>query len=158
MKKIQFLNGFVLLLIILYVINFLGNAYLTWFSDFLTQFEHLYENFIFGYYTQFVGLVFSIITFIGLLSVKSGLKEIIKQGFFNSISAGKFIIGGKLFLISGLLNFIFNLILLFRSEEMLFVGEIGQSFLLMIIGFSLYIISDILQNGNLLKQENELTI
>ncbi|MFT5849200.1 MAG: hypothetical protein ACI902_003284 [Psychroserpens sp.] len=41
---------------------------------------------------------------------------------------------------------------------MVFIGEIGQGFLLMIIGFSLYIVSDILVDGNLIQQENELTV
>lgn len=158
MNKIKFLNGFVLVLIVIYLIHFLGNTYLAFFTDFIEPFEHLYKDFIFGYYTQFVGLVFSVVTFISLFFIKNGLGEIIKEGFFNAHSATQFKTAGKLFIISGFLNLVFSMVLLFRSEEVLFLGEIGQSFLLMIIGFSFYIIADILQNGNLIKQENDLTI
>jgi hypothetical protein len=59
---------------------------------------------------------------------------------------------------SGCLSLVFNTVLLFRSEQIVFIGEIGQGFLLMIIGFSLYIVSDILVDGNLIQQENELTV
>lgn len=158
MKKVKFLNSFILILIVIYLIHFLGNAYLTYFTEFIEPFKHLYKSSLFGYYTQFIGLAFSVITFIGLLFIKSGLGEIIKGGFFNVNSATKFKTAGKLFLISGFLSLLFSSVLLFRSEEILFLGELGQNFLLMIIGFSLYIIADILQNGNFLKQENELTI
>lgn len=158
MKKIKILNGFVLVLIVIYLLHFVGNVYLTFFIDFTNQFEELYKDFIFGYYTQFVSFAFSVVTFIGLLFIKNGLVEIIKKGFFNVMSAAKLKTAGKLFLVSGFFSLMFNIVLLFRSEEVLFFGEMGQSFLLMIIGFGLYIIADILQNGNLLKQENELTI
>ncbi|TXE17815.1 DUF2975 domain-containing protein [Psychroserpens burtonensis] len=159
MKKIKFLDGFVLVLIVIYFIQFMANFYLVVYPPDFMNFPKGHElHFVFGYYTQFVSLAFSVISFTGLFFVKSGLGEIIRSGFFNSKSATKFKTAGKLFLVSGFLNMVFNMVLLLRSEEILFLGETGQSSLLVIIGFSLYIISDILENGNLLKQENDLTI
>ncbi len=142
----------------IYIIHFFGNFYLTFFTDFTDQFEDLYKDFIFGYYTQFISIAFSILTFIGLLFIKNGLGVIIKEGFFNLKSATKFKTGGKLFLISGCLSLIFSIVLTYSSQELILFGVMGQDFLLLVIGFSLYIIADILQNGNQLKQENELTI
>ena len=159
MRKIKFLNGFVIVLILIYIVHFIGNFYLSFFSDFVKPFDdEMYKDFIFGYYTQFVGLTFSILTFIGLLFIKNGLGVIIKEGFFNLKSATKFKTAGKLLLLSGFLSLMFSIILFYSSRDITLLGVIGQDFFLIVIGFSLYIIADVLQNGNLLKQENELTI
>ena len=158
MRKIKFLNAFVKVLIVIYICHFAANFYLTFFTDFIKSYEDLYKGFIFGYYTQFVSIAFSILTFLGLLLIKIGLGSIIKDGLFNFKSATKFKTAGKLFLVSGFLSLVFSVVLFYRSQELALIGEIGQDFLLMVIGFSLYIIADVLQNGSLLKQENELTI
>lgn len=159
MKKIKFLNGFVILLIIIYIIQFLTNVYLIAYSPDFMNFSKEHElHFIFGHYTQFFGLAFSVVTFIGLFAVKRGLGIIIKQGFFNFKSGIHFKTAGILFLVSGFLSLVFNTILLFRSEQLVFVGEMGQGFLLMVIGFSLYIVSEILEDAHRIKQENDLTI
>jgi hypothetical protein len=158
MIKIKLLNAFVIGLIIIYVLHFSGNIYITFFTELTSQFDDLYKEFIFGSYTQYVSLVLSIITFFGLLFIKSGLGKIIKEGLFNSDSAIQFKMGGKLFLLSGSLSLIFNIMLFYGSIEIALLALMGQDFLFIIIGFSLYIIADILQNGTLLKQENELTI
>ncbi|WP_431133415.1 DUF2975 domain-containing protein [Psychroserpens mesophilus] len=159
MKKIKFLNVFIILLIVIYIVHFIGNVYITFFTNFLQPSDSdFYKNFIFGYYTQFVGLIFSIITFIGLLFIKNGLSVIIKEDIFNFKSSIKFKTAGKLLLLSGFLSLIFSMTLFYSSQEITLLAEIGRDFLLMVIGFSLYIVADILQNGSLLRQENELTI
>ncbi|WP_298237571.1 DUF2975 domain-containing protein [uncultured Algibacter sp.] len=159
MKKINFLNGFVKILIIVFMIHFVTSIYLTFFApDFINISDEFHKNSIFGYYTQFMTLTFSIITFIGLIFIQRGLGITIKNGFFNKGSGLKFKTAGKLFLISGVLSLIFDLMIAYQSENIVLFGNLGLNLLLMIVGFSLHIISDIIQNGSLIKQENDLTI
>jgi hypothetical protein len=71
MKKIKFLNVFVIILIVMYVIHSLGNLYLLVYPlDFLKFSPEHSLNFIFVNYTQFVSFFLFLITFIGLLVVK----------------------------------------------------------------------------------------
>ncbi|PVW14248.1 DUF2975 domain-containing protein [Marixanthomonas spongiae] len=159
MKKIKLLHVFVVGLIILYILFFLGNTYVTFFSDFMDQFEYLYDNFIFGYYTQFVGVFLSVFTFIGLIYVKKGLSITLKNGLFNFKSSINFITAGKYFLLSGVLGGVFDIILFFYSSgSIVGIASFSQNFLLIILAFVLYIIADIIKNGTELKTENELTI
>lgn len=159
MKKIKFLNGLVIILIIIYVLHFVTNIYLTFFTPHFMNFsDEFYKKFIFGYYTQFVGLIFSVITFIGLFFIQQGLKTTIKEGFFNKKSSFKFKTGGQLFLISGVLSLVFDLSLVYYSVSISLFESLGQDFLLIMVGFGLFVFADVIQNGNILKQENELTI
>ncbi|WP_170148510.1 hypothetical protein [Lacinutrix venerupis] len=121
--------------------------------------KEFYNKFILGYYTQFVGLAFSLILFIALFFLKNGLKLTISKGFFNQKSSEKLKIAGNLFLIYGVLCLIWDTILLFYSKgELYFVAGISSDILLILIGFSLFIIVDFIDNGNILQQENDLTI
>ena len=158
MKKIKLLNAFVLGLIIIFVLFFIGNVYVTYFSEFMDQFDHLYGDFIFGYYTQFVTLFFSAISFIGLIYIRKALGITIKNGFFNSKSSEHFINAAKYFFISGILGGLFDVTLFFRSGGTTGFSVFGQNFLLIILAFVLYIIVDIIKNGNELQIDNDLTI
>ena len=102
MKKVKFLNIFVTVLIVVYVINVLGNLYvLVYPPDFLKFPPETRLNFIFGDYTQFLSLSLSLINLTGLIVVKGGLGYIISQGFFNTSCSVYFKNAGKLFLMSG---------------------------------------------------------
>ncbi len=124
----------------------------------MEQFRSIYDDFIFGYYTQFVSIIFSIFSFIGLLYIRNGLAITLNSGFFNSDSSHNFKVAGGYFFVSGLLRCIFEFAVLFYSGNLTSFSSIGQSFLLIILSFVLYIISDIIKNGNDLKLDNELTI
>ncbi|AUC83101.1 DUF2975 domain-containing protein [Lacinutrix sp. Bg11-31] len=160
MKKIKILHWFVITLIVIFIIHFLTNMYLTFYTPGFMNFgdEH-YSQFIFGYYTQFVGLTFSILSFVALFFLRKGLGVTIKKGFFNKNSSKKFKIAGKLFLVSGVLSLLWDFTLLIYSKgEILFVGSIISDILLLLIGFGLLIIADFITNGNTIQQENDLTI
>lgn len=158
MKKIKLLSAIVVGLIGIFVLFFIGNVYVTFFTEFMDQFDHLYDDFIFGYYTQFVSLFFSLISFIGLIYIRKALRITIKNGFFNSKSSEYFINAGKIFLLAGVLGGLLDLALFFRSSGTTGFSFIGQNFLLIILAFTLYIIADIIKNGNELKIDNDLTI
>jgi len=158
MRKLKFLNVFVIVLIIIYIIHYLTTVYLEFFTNFLDSYKAVSENFVFGYYTQYVGMIISILTFIGLFFIQKGLSTTIKNGFFNQSNATKFKIAGQLFLVSGVLSLIFEALLFYNSQEITFIPKLGQNLLLIIISYSLFIIADIIIKGSLIKQENDLTI
>lgn len=158
MKKIKYLHAFVIGLIVIYILFFIGNAYITFFTNLTHQFEELYKTFIFGYYTQFVGIFFSVFTFIGLVYIEKGVRITVKKGFFNAKSSQHFITAGKYFLVSGILGGVFDLVIFFCSDGVSGFASLGLNFLLIIMAFVLYIIADIIKNGNELKTENDLTI
>ncbi|PYE83110.1 hypothetical protein DFQ11_101541 [Winogradskyella epiphytica] len=158
MKRIKYLNVFVIMLIIIYLLYFIGNIAVVFLTDIMEPYGALSKGFLFGNYTQYIVTVLPVFTFLGLLFVKKGLSTIIKEGFFNLKSGMQFKTGGKLFLVSGLLSFLFDFSILYDSKSFNLLGNLGQDFLLMVIGFSLYIVADILQNGSLIQQENDLTI
>ncbi len=158
MKKIKFLNAFIILLIIIFIINYLTNIYLEFFENLSGVYETGSNKYIFGSYTRHTGTIISLFTFIGLFFIQRGLYATIKNGFFNQSSATKFKISGMLFLVSGILSLIFDVLLFSNSQEIALVTNFGQDLLLILIGFSLYIIADIIINGRILKQENDLTI
>ena len=158
MKKIKLLNGLVLGLIVIYILFFIANTYLTFFSDFMEPYKDLYEDFIFGYYTQYVGIILSLICFIGLIYIRKGLGITLKNGVFNSESSQNFITGGKYFLASGVLGGAFDLAIFFRSNGTTGIDSFSHNFLLVTLAFVLFIIADIIRDGNELKIDNDLTV
>ena len=158
MKKMKFLNGFIFVLLIIYAINYLGSLYLEFFTDFTQGYRSISDQFIFGYYTQYVGMLISVVTFSGLFFVKKALGVTIKKGFFNLLSASNFKIAGYLFLVSGIFSLAFNMLLFNNSEEIMLFTGMSKDVLLMILGFGLLIIVDILETGEDIQQENDLTI
>src|SRR5690554_5172633 len=158
MKKIKLLNAMVIGLIVIFVMFFIGNIYLSFFSDFMDQFDHIYDDFVFGSSTKFIVLFFSLLTFIGLIFIKKGLGVTLKYGVFNNKSSLSFVVAGYFLFISGVLVCIFNLISFIHSNGTTGVASIGQDLLLVILSFILFIVVDIIKNGNELKLDSELTI
>ncbi|WP_417199640.1 DUF2975 domain-containing protein [Bizionia sp.] len=158
MRKIKYLNVFVIALIVIYVLYFVGNLSVIFLTDYKERFRNSNDGFLFGNFTQYIIIGFSIFTFLGLLFIKKGLTTIIKEGLFNLQSVSKLKTGGKLFLVSGTLSFLFDFLVSYDSKSLNLLGNLGQDFLLMIIGFSLYIVADIISNGSLLQEDKNLTI
>ncbi|MCG2429923.1 hypothetical protein [Aequorivita xiaoshiensis] len=164
MKKIKIMHGFVIGLIVVFALSFIGNIYLEFFSDFMDPYRELelYNDFIFGYYTSFVGVFLSVFTFIGLIYVENGLRITLKNGMFNDKSSHNFIMAGKLFFVSAILGVAFDIAVFLHSEGQRILGitveSLSKNFLLIILAFVLYIIADIIKNGNELKLDNDLTI
>ena len=159
MKKIRILHWFVIALIAIYFVVFLCNIYLSVYTpDFMNFSNEFYSQFIFGYYTQFVGLAISVVTFIALFFLKKGLLITIKNGFFNKNSSIKFKVTGQLLIISGTLSLLWSLVLLVYSKGKSLFEGLEASVLLVLIGFSLLVLTSYIQNGSLLQQENDLTI
>lgn len=158
MKKIKLLNGFVLFLVLITLIFFAGNIYISSFTEFGADLNKMDEHLVLGTYTRDIQSVVSLILCFGLIFVHLGLKKVIKKGYFNNESAVNFKRGGLFFLLSGTASLIMESYLYFVTKGVAMLGFIGQDFLILLIGFSLYIVSDVIQNGSLIRQDNELTI
>lgn len=158
MKKIKLLKGFVLFLIFLNFIFFVGNIYILNFTEFGASLIKLDDKLILGSSTRIIQSIFSFILFIGLLFVHLGLKKVIEKGYFNEENVKSFRIAGTFFIISGLARLSLEAYLFYATTEIAHLGFMGQDMLIMLIGYSLYIIADITENGSLIQQDNELTI
>ncbi|MCF6279514.1 MAG: DUF2975 domain-containing protein [Flavobacteriaceae bacterium] len=154
MKKIKILHGFLVALILLYLFFFYEILFNNPFPD------TIHKNTLFGFSTFNLESLFYIFLFLGLIFIQQGLFLIIKKGFFNTKSAKYFKAGGFLIIVYGLLFFSVELLLFIKTmkgEDFLIIRAF-QAIPLLIIGFGLLIISDIIKNGKIIKQENELTI
>ena len=154
MKKIKILHGFLISLIILYIAYF----YSTLFIMPKVLPVSIYEETFFGIPKYYLLFSFSILLFLGLVFTQISLFFIIKNGFFNNKSSSLLKKGGFLILISGLLNFIIGIILLFNTKEDNHINSILHAVSTLLIGFGLIILSDFVKKGGVLKHENELTI
>ncbi|MFD0799042.1 DUF2975 domain-containing protein [Maribacter chungangensis] len=153
MNKIKILLSFISGLTLMYAISFLSNL----FGHNIYQYyetETLEQKIIFAY-----SLLSEIILFIGLLFISVGLTKIIKAGVFNSIPSKFLKIGGILFIAVALCDFIYVFESMMTQENPeLWLQRVFTNFLLLLLGLTSLIVSDVLQKGSLLKNENDLTI
>ena len=158
MKKIKLLNGFIIFMIAFHILSFATNIYLTEISEFGETLRAHYDQVVFGQMTTYIHIALSIFTFTGLIYIQSALSNCINKGCFNVRSAKKFKMAGLFLFFSGGFGLIFDLILFRKSEGDLLFGYLGMGFFMLIIAYSLYIIADVIENGSLMRQDNELTI
>ncbi len=150
MKKIKFLHGFLVTLLVLNTLFFFAQIYN------IAVFEGEFE------YSEYVlGQSVILISIIGLFFLQRALYSIIKNGFFNNTAYSNLKRAGLFFLMVGFGSIILNVVIIMRNSydilELLY-SNLGQDVLLIIVGFSLFILADVIQNGNILKNENDLTI
>lgn len=160
MRKIKILNYLVIGLLLINAFWFIRHSI---FSFNLLNDEELKQTFrtsLFKHYKFFVDLFFNFLVLVGIFFVQRALNNIIKKGAFNNKLHLLLKRGGLFFIISGffgfIINFIIPLFIIFKRNPLNMF--IGNDFLILIIGVSLYYASDIIHDGTLLKQENDLTI
>ena len=93
--------------------------------------------------------------------LQSALFSIIKKGFFNNNAYNNFKNSGIFFLVAGSGGAIIDIVMIIRTSDNIFellYSNLGSDFLLIMIGFSLFTLADLVQNGNFIKTENDLTI
>lgn len=122
----------------------------------------IFESFEGITYSDFViTICFSVITIIGLFFLQRAFYFIIKKGIFNTGATSNFKKAGLFFLVPGIGSTLFNTVMIFKDSNHAshnFFFNFEKDFLLIMIGFGLFILADIIENGKILKQENELTI
>lgn len=153
MNKIKILLAFTTALSIFYFIHFLSSI----FGHNIFQY---YETETMVQKIEFATvLLIEIIIFIALVLISISLTRILKSGVFTSTAAYYLKIGGYLFLSVSFADFIYALysILEVGSPE-LWIQRLFTNVLLLLLGLTAVIISDILHQGSFIKQENDLTI
>jgi len=158
MKKIKLLNGFVLFLILINLVFFIGNLYVSSFTEFGADLNKIDENLILGSHTRDIQSIFSFILIFGLIFVYLGLKKVVGKGYFNADNVKVFKIAGTFFIISGLARLSLESYLFYATQDVAHLGFMGQDLFILLIGYGLFIIADITENGSLMQQDNELTI
>ncbi len=158
MRKIKILNGFIIFMIAFHIFSFVTNIYLTELSEYGENLKAAYDQVVFGQFTPYIHIVLSLFTFIGLIYVQRALSNCIKKGYFNARSASKFRYAALFLLLAGGVGLIFDSIWFWTSEGETTFTSLGMDFFMLIIAFSLYVIADIIENGSLMRKDNELTI
>ena len=150
MKKIKFLRGFLIILLVINTLFFIAQIYN------ITVFEGGFE-----YSEYLLGQSIILISIVGLFFLQKALYSIIKNGFFNHSAYFNFKRAGLFFLLAGFGSIILNVVIIVRNPNdvlELLHSSLGQNFLLIMVGYSLFIIADVVKNGSILKTENDLTI
>lgn len=169
MKTIRF---FISILFLLLVVAIIGNIVMSTIGLF---FNH--DVFNTGIYSNnevslnikviFIFKVIALLMFIfGVYVLISKLKFLVRRDFFNLILIHCFSKSGKLFLVSGIIGFtasIFDILNLavvkdFGSQAYLNMDSKSLYIMLMILGLFLILFSKVLNKGNQIQQENDLTI
>lgn len=158
MKKIRILNGFIIFMISFQVFSFGTNIYLSEFSQYGEMLKSVNDQIFLGHATQYVHMLIAMFTFIGLIYIQGALSKCINKGYFNVQSSNKFKKAALFLLLSGGFGLIFDLILFWEFKGGTSFGYLGMDFFMLIIAFSLYVIADVIENGSLMRQDNELTI
>ena len=157
MNKLKILLTITAIGILLYVLHFISLIYM-W--DYYTElYKATEDRVVFGKYNFIIGYVNSVILFIGLCLSFKCVYTIIKQGYFTELVRKLMRLAGSIFLFSGVITGIFDIIRVANEmEESVAIGIILADFLLTIVGLIVLIIVDMARTGYQLKSENDLTI
>ena len=140
------------------VFSFATNFYLLEISEYGETLKASYENVVFGQATPYINILLLTLSFVSLFYVQSALSNCIRNGYFNVRSARKFRYAALFLLLSGGVGLIFDSIWFWTSKGETTFTSLGMDFFMLIISFSLYVIADVIENGSLMQQDNELTI
>ena len=117
------------------------------------------EDFFFGKSSWLIQNVLSFILLLGTIYICIALFRILKNGYFNMRTSNSFKVGGRFLCLVAILSMI--LVALDATITNHFgnlTTAITTNMLLFLMGFGILTISQIIKNGLLLKQENDLTI
>jgi hypothetical protein len=156
MKKIRLLHSAMLVFIILGVLGIIGNL----FAIFLGQvnLEEVYKYRNFGILTPFVSMLITALIIFGVFEIKRALYGFLQNSYFNSKSAKHLKRGGMILVLSSICavaNGIINGS--FVDKESFILSSMIYA-LLLIIGIAVLAVSDMINIGEVIEQENLLTI
>jgi hypothetical protein len=154
MEKLSLLRWVLLIVLGIWIMGLVAQFTYTLFYGGLAD----YELFRFGSSTFVISLFFSLVLFTAVFFAYQAIKEIIKSGYYNSISAKKFKTSGVLIVGTQLISILFQFI---NSSTKTLDNTISfwiMDALFLLIGIGLLSISDLLNEGKMLKEENDLMI
>jgi hypothetical protein len=155
MKKIKILNWSLIIFITLGVFAIVAAfAQLLFYRE---TFEVLYLKSTFGISTFYIMNALTLLLLFGLYQVQQSFSFFIKNSFFNSQSAKLLKKGGFLLILNGFLSVFNNLFSLNIATETL-ISNYMMYAMIILIGIGLMAVSDIIFKGEIIEQENLLTI
>lgn len=153
MRYLKILFGLVSIISTLYLAHFI-------FSIFYLDVYQYYQGE--GFEKEFVFFFSFFIEFLllgAMIFILLSLYKLIKSGFFQIKAKNNFVIGGYIFLLAGLLDFVYCINVINESNDIgNYFQRFATNFLLMILGLVILAISKFVSEGFLLKEENNLTI
>lgn len=155
MKKIKLLNWSLIFFISLGLVGLVSN-----FGQFLFDketFKLVYSTTRFGINSFYIINALTCLLLFGLYQVQQSFSSFIKNSFFNSRSALYLKKGGFLLIINGILSGVNNLYPSNKSVESLITNYMMYA-MIVLIGIGLMAVSDIVSKGEIIEQENLLTI
>ncbi|MDO5971549.1 DUF2975 domain-containing protein [Flavivirga aquimarina] len=159
MIKIKVLLGFAICYVVFNIIHL--SSQVIHFRSWRTIYQSILDsgNSFFGKSIWLIQNMISFVTLIGIIYVCVALFKIIKSGYFNIQASRSFKIGGLLLCFVAALDLIRAILEISASYQTEFqIGYLMVNGLLFLMGFGILIISKIIKNGTLLKQESDLTI
>jgi hypothetical protein len=155
MKKIKILNWSLIIFIILGVIGIIGNFVILIFDK--PFFETIYKDTRFGINLFYFMNVLTCLLLFGLYQVQQSFSSFIKNSFFNSKNSKFLKKGGSILILFGVLSGINNLFSLHKTPESIITNYMMYA-MIILIGIGLLAVSDIINKGEIIEQENMLTI
>lgn len=159
MTKFKILSWILKLFICIYILGSLANGYTIHILLYDNSVPSVSPNVIFHFASS---ILLTLILTIGFYFIQQSCVMFIQRGYFNSKSALYLTRGGYVMAATAVLSFILLLIKLEIPVETKAVANIitnvGYNTMLLIVGFALIAVSDIIKKGENIKLENDLTI
>ncbi len=156
MKKIKILYITLFLFMIFGVLGIIGNLLAIFLGEINLREVYAYRNF--GILTPFISFLISMVILFGIFNIQKALLGFIRNTYFNTNSAKHLKTGGLILIVSSILAISNGFINgSFVDKESLILSSIIYC-LIMIIGIAVLAVSDIISKGELIEQENFLTI
>ncbi len=156
MKRIKLLYRFLILINTSFTFVLLIQLLILVIPDFVYSREYGIK--ILGRFNHLIILVHGLLLLVGLFKVQQGFRAILNLGFYNVSSENRFKKGGRFLILFGVFGAIYNLITASELELDVLVTNFIQYFFVVLVGLGLYILSEFIKNGGILKEENDLTI
>jgi hypothetical protein len=166
MKKIRYS---ITVLFLALVVSIVGNLVISTLALFFDTYILHLQNDKPSLVTQIIFVVkaLALLLFVyGVFTLIRNLKLFAIGDFFNSSLIGTYNKAGSLFLYSGIIGIVVSLISIFfmmnygdiQNQIYLNIDSKGLYILLMIVGLFFRLFSTVLKKGNIIQQENDLTI
>ncbi|CAM4030737.1 DUF2975 domain-containing protein [Flavobacterium antarcticum] len=156
MKKIKILYITLFLFMIFGVLGITGSLLTIFLGEINLLEVYAYRNF--GILTPFISILISIMLLCGIFNIQKALQGFLRNTYFNAKSAKHLKTGGLILVGSSILAILNGFINgSFVDKESLLLSSIIYC-LLLIIGIAVLAVSDIITKGEVIEQENLLTI
>jgi len=157
MNKLKILFGIIALLLFGYTLGIIQSIILL--DNYQLIVDARKSEMIFGEFDYFIDKLLIISICAGLIICLKCIYEILKKGFFTTISKKHMKYAGYIFLIVGTISAILDSIRFFAGNlRGVLLNNILIGLLVGLLGFIVLIIADMARTGYQLKSENDLTI